>query len=328
MTIEKEPSLVIFYTGGTIGMTLNAEQHGVTPAVNLSELLQGVQAPLPRLNILPVSWSDLPSPHMTPELMFRLGQDVQAALADPAVAGAIVVHGTDVMEETAYMLDLTVDTAKPIICTGAMRYFGEPGYDGHRNIINSILLCLAAPAELGAGILMADRLYCAAEAAKVHSLFADAFDAPGSGPIGYVVGETAHFTRCAPPRRKILTPAIRTDVVLIKLYTGMDDLLLRACLDRGTSGIVLEAFGAGNIPPGIIPAVDEAIGRNIPVVLTTRCQQGGVWPIYAYHGGAAELASKGVIPGHSLTAQKARLKLMAALGLTEDPTAIREMFRA
>ena len=92
------------------------------------------------------------------------------------------------------------------------------------------------------------------------------------------------------------------------------------------TGIVVEGFGAGNVPPGVVPALEKALGRGLPVVLTTRCPEGGVWPMYAYPGGAADLLAKGVILGGRLSAPKARVKLMVALGAGGDTAAVRRLF--
>ena len=101
---------------------------------------------------------------------------------------------------------------------------------------------------------------------------------------------------------------------IIACYTGMDGAGIDDARRRGARGLVIQGFGAGNVPPGALGALERLTARGIPVVLTTQCPEGGVWPIYAYPGGGRDLAARGVIPGGRLTAGKARIVLMAALG--------------
>jgi L-asparaginase len=113
---------------------------------------------------------------------------------------------------------------------------------------------------------------------------------------------------------------------MISCYTGMDGSLVDRLLESGVKGLVIEGFGAGNVPPGIVSALEKAIGCGIPVALTTRCPEGGVWPMYAYAGGGADLARKGVILGGRLSGPKARLLLMVALGATHSLKRVRQIF--
>jgi L-asparaginase len=181
------------------------------------------------------------------------------------------------------------------------------------------------------GLLMTDRIFAAREVIKVNSLNIDAFEAPESGPVAYVAGEAVRLTRRAARPLEIRRPRIRTqriepDVAMISCYTGMDGTLIEHLLRRKAAGLVIEGFGAGNVPPGIVPALEKAICRGLPVVLTTRCPEGGVWPIYAYAGGGADLVRKGIILGGRLSGPKARILLMAALGATRNIGRVRQLF--
>jgi L-asparaginase len=271
---------------------------------------------------------------MTPDHMFRLARDIDAALADPAVAGAVVIHGTDVLVESAYMADLVLSSTKPVVFTGSMRYYSETGFDGIRNLLNGVKACvLPLPPEAGVVLLMTDRIFSAAEVVKVNSLNIDAFEAPESGPVAYVAGDKVRLTRgfhhrADPGRPIIRTRRIEPAVGLIACYTGMDGALVDHLAARGAAGLVIEGFGAGNVPPGLVPALEKAVAGNMPVVLTTRCPEGGVWPMYAYPGGGADLEKKGIILGGRLSGPKARIKLMVALGATARMKEIRRYFGA
>lgn len=329
---KKTGKVVIFFTGGTITMKPRARSRGVVPASVFDKFLKGLRPHLRDVQLDPRRWSDLPSPHMTPEHMFRLAKDVDQALADPGTAGAIVVHGTDVLVESAYMADLLMTSTKPAIFTGAMRYYSETGYDGIRNLLNGLKACmLPLPPQAGVVLLMNDRLFSAREVVKINSINVDAFEAPESGPLAYIAGEDIQLSRrlamARDPRRPLIeTDAINTDVPLISCFTGMDAEVIEHYLKKGVSGMVIEGFGAGNVPPGVVPPLAAAIQKKIPVVLTTRCPEGGVSPIYAYPGGGADLVAKGIVLGGRLCGPKARIKLMLALGAGMDLKAVSRLF--
>ncbi|WP_419786021.1 asparaginase [Pseudodesulfovibrio sp.] len=321
--------IVVFFTGGTIGMSPAEGVHGVVPGDNFGELLNQL-APQDGVTLRPVCWSDKPSGHMTPADMFRLARDAEACLAEPQVLGAVILHGTDVLAETAYLCDLVIDSEKPVVLTGSMRYYSESGYDGVRNLINAVRACLLPiPAGIGACLLMTDRLFSAHEVVKVNSLNVDAFESREAGIVGYVAGDSvilSGFPLAHASRRKLRPAALEENVALITAYTGMDRSLIDHAKASGMKGLVIECFGAGNVPPGIVPAIEDCVADGVPVVLATRCIEGGVWPIYGYYGGGADLQDKGVILCGRLGGPKARLRLMCALGLTQDMGDIREMF--
>lgn len=312
--------IVLFFTGGTITMRPRDADRGVVPSSGFNRFVQELGPYLQDVRLRAVKWSNLPSPHMTPQRMFDLAGDVDRELAKPRVRGAVIIHGTDVLVESAFMADLVCRTTKPVIYTGSMRYYKETGYDGLRNLLNAIRACLLPiPAQTGVALLMTDRLFAARDVVKIHALNIDAFAAPESGPIAYVAGETVVLTRRgstggAPERPLIATDRLVDGVPIIACYTGMDGHAIDDARRRGARGLVIQGFGAGNVPPGVVPALERMVAHGSPVVLTTQCPEGGVWPIYAYPGGGRDLASKGVISGGRLASGKARIVLMAALG--------------
>lgn len=328
--MAKHKEIVVFFTGGTIGMSPAEGVTGVAPNDNFGDLLNQFKPQEADVTLRPVLWSDKPSPHMSPQDMFRLARDIESALADEGVAGAIVLHGTDTLAETAYMCDLVIESDKPVVLTGSMRYYSESGYDGIRNLANSVRACLLPlPPGMGACIMMTDRIFSAREAVKVNSLNVDAFESREAGVIGYVAGESVIMARrYSRPvsRRKISPEAIVDDVMLLTAYAGMNRSLIDHSRSIGSKGIVIEGFGAGNVPPDAVEALEACVKDTIPVVLATRCIEGGVWPIYGYPGGGADLESKGVILCGRLGGPKARIRLMCALGLTSDMEEIRNIF--
>ncbi len=314
-------------------MRPRSEDHSVVPSGDFDRLVSELKRHVQGVELRPVPWGDHPSPHMTPELMFSLAMDVDRVLAEPGVLGAVVLHGTDVLVESAYMADLTVNSPKPVVFTGSMRFLSELGYDGIRNLLNSIKACLLPiPPETGVVLLMNDRIFAARDVAKINSLNVDAFEAPDSGPVAYVAGEiiqlTHRPTRSAGKERwkSLQARALELNVPLITCYTGMDGALIDCLRANGPAGLVVEGFGAGNVPPGLAPSLEALVKDGIPVVLTTRCVEGGVSPVYGYLGGGADLRKKGVILGGRLAGPKARIKLMLALTVTRDMDEIRDLF--
>lgn len=317
--------IAVFFTGGTIGME-KAEDGAIRPALRLADILAELPAgSLPwtdcssdhvQERLLPVEWARLPSPHMTPELMFSLAQDVQAMLDRPDVCGAVVTHGTDLMEETAFMLDLVLHSQKPVVITGSMYSHGEPGFDGVRNLASAIRACaLPLPPGTGVVLLMTDKLFAAREVTKVHSMGVDAFDAPGAGPLGTSVAGGVQLFRMPVPHPLLDAKRIDPAVDLISLAPGMDGRFLACSVAHGARGMVVEGFGAGNVPLTALDELARCIETGLPIVLTSRCIEGGVWPVYGYTGGANQLRDLGIIMGGNLRAQKARILLMVALGL-------------
>ncbi len=321
---------MLVFTGGTIGMSERPDAGGVVPDDNFTKLIREVTPDDHDIQIRPILWSDIPSPHMSPEKMLHLAQDVDAFLAEEQVLGAVILHGTDLLAETAYVLDMTIRSPKPVIMTGAMRYFNESGYDGIRNLMDAVRVCLLPPPQ-GSDVIiqMADKLFAARNAIKSSSLNVDPFIGQNTGRLGFIAGESVVLTRAEPGRRPRLpfnVTKTAENVHMVGCHPGMDSTILEKLLECGAKGIVLEGFGAGNTPPGLVAGVEKCLAAGIPVVLCTRCVEGGVWPIYAYPGGAANLKQKGVIIAGALSAIKATLLLQLLIGSGCTDTEIRKIF--
>ena len=312
--------IVVFFTGGTIGMDAAPGQAGAAPGNNQGRIFNALPAHLGSVSIKTVAWADLPSPHITPEIMLRLSMDLEAQLSRPEVAGAVVLHGTDLMAETAFLLELTLSSPKPVVLTGSMLHLNQAGYDGIRNLEDSLAVCLAAGHNRGVLVQMAGEVFQAGDVVKMDSVSVSPMLAQRRGHVARVVEGEASFFR--PPAQdaaiRALLPrpvtVLAERVEALKCFPGMGADYVRYATDNGLCGLVVEAFGAGNVPPVLAPALGEAAARGVAVVLTTRCLRGGVYPIYAYTGGGAQLLRAGLINGHGLTSDKALLLLKVALG--------------
>jgi len=329
-TTNHHPHLRVFTTGGTIASRRDPATGAVRAAATGDELLHLAPqlATVADLSVDPVAavngWN------VTPALMFDLAQRVETALAHPAVDGAIVTHGTDTVEETAFLLDLVVHSGKPVVFAVALRHLEEPGTDGPRNLLDAARVA-AHPATPGRGVLLVanETIHSARHLTKTHTTNPAAFESPNHGPVGVVTAGGVRYIRPPEPRRPIAVSRIEPEVFLYKVAAGADDRPLRWALAAGSKGIVIEGSGAGNVPAAVVPGIETALAAGVPVVLSSRCARGFLAPIYGGGGaigGGHDLTALGVIPADGLPSQKARIKLMVALGATRDLDEILRLF--
>jgi L-asparaginase len=319
--------VAIVFNGGTISMKVDTRIQAAVPSLTGEEIMAMVTGIEKYAEIESHDFSNVPSPHITPEDMVSLCKYIKNLLNREDISGVIVTHGTDSLEETAYLLDLTIKSEKPLIVTGAMRSSSELGYDGPANLSASI--CTAISEETwGKGVLvcMNGEINSASEVTKANSMSLSAFRSPGFGPLGIVDNNQVIFYRDNLNRHYIETDSIESRVFLVKCVSGMDSSLIDFSIKQGYRGIVIEGMGRGNVPPKMVDGIKRAIDNGIIVVLVSRCFEGRVLDTYGYPGGGKELKNIGVIFGDNLPGQKARIKLMLALSKTNDFQKIRELF--
>ncbi len=306
--------LVILTTGGTIAMRADAQAGGAVPTLAGADFLSA----LPRdvADIRTEQFSNLPSAHFTVEQIWDLSRRVAALVADDAVDGVIITHGTDTLEESAYLCDLTVDTPKPVVFTGAMRTVSDIGYDGFANLAASVLVAASDSARgLGTLVVFNDEIHAARDVTKTHTTALDTFQSPEFGALGRV--DYGGVVIARKPARREFIPATRleTNVHLLKLVVGMGTGLLEYLVDTvGARGVVLETLGGGRVPPAWLPTIERAIKRGCAIVITSRTGTGRTVDRYGYAGAHRDLARLGCWFAEGLNGQKARIKLMAALG--------------
>jgi len=312
---QSKPVVVLIATGGTIAMKIDPVKHAPVPAISGEDLLATVPEVSKYANVEVKNVSNVPSDYMDPVRWTALTRDVNTALARPEVAGAIISHGTDTLEETAYWLDLTVDSDKPVVLIGAQRTASEPDFDGPRNLLNAVRIAID-PQSKGKGVMLAmnNQINAARDVTKTHTSSVETFKSGDFGFLGEIDFDRVVYWRL--PSRRQHVP-IKTDsmpyVEIVPMYGGADGYLVKAALDHGAKGLVIQALGWGNVNQPMFAAIKDAIAKGVPVVITSRVPNGRVLPNYGFEGGGKTLVEAGAVTGDDLSPQKARILLMLLL---------------
>ena len=318
--------IVILFTGGTIAMRNDVS--GAVPSLNAKDILEATKGINDVTGVETEEWGTYPGPHMTVERMWNLRNRIREHIARPEVTGVVVTHGTDTLEESAYLVARSVVAEKPIVFTGAMRTVSDLGWDGPANLLEAVRVA-ASPItrKFGAMVVISGQIFAALDATKTNTHLLDAFESPGFGPLGVLDEGELIVHREMPPMPEVIRPTdLATPVDIIFVAAGSDARLLDASRECA-KGVVIAAMGRGNVPPELVPAIERWIQDDKPVVLTSRTQGGRVGHTYGYVGGGRRLEEIGAIFGGSRRAQQARIDLMLALGAGLRMDAIRDMFR-
>jgi len=310
------PHVVILTTGGTIAMRHDEESGGAVPALGGAALTAAIS--WPNVSTRTEELCNLPSAHFSLDTLWAIKQRVVALTQDCTVDGVVVTHGTDVLEETATLLDLTVDSERPVVLTGAMRTASELGYDGFVNLASAVQVAASERARgLGTLVVFNQEVHAARYVAKTDTQAPDAFRSPGWGPLGRLDSGGLHFAWRV--RRRALAPAaLEKRVELIKLTVGAEPDAVRQARDRGGRGLILETLGGGRVPPSWLPTIGEAAEAGMAIVTASRCPGGRVGDHYGYAGATRDLRALGCVPAGFLNGPKARIALMAILGYAAD----------
>ncbi len=320
-------NIVIVFTGGTFSMKIDKTTGGAVPHYHGNQLLEMIPEAGQDTNIILHEFGMYPGPHMTPELMLELSQKVKEYIDSDKIDGIIVTHGTDTLEETAYFLDLTINTPKPIVVIGAMKTSSEPDWDGPKNLLDAISICNNDNSrEMGVLVCLNGEINAASEVTKTHTEDVETFQSMDFGSVGFVEKGRVIFNRLPKKLETIETDGVISDVDLIKVHTGITDKFFKFSADSGVKGIVVEALGVGNVPPAAFEGIKYAVEKGIPVVLVSRCPTGETLDIYSYPGAGKWLKKLGVIFTDYLNGQKARIKLMLALSKCKNKSEISKLF--
>jgi L-asparaginase len=326
---DERPVVVVVFTGGTISMLVDPATGAATPSLDGAAIIARTPGLTAIARVEPVDWGMVPASHLRFDHIIEIAGILRDALARPEVSGAVVVQGTDVIEETAMAWDLLVDSPKPVVVVGAMRDAGDPGYEGPSNLQEAVRVAASSTVrDQGTLVVMGSVILPGSDAVKTDTDRYDTFQAPNAGPLGDIRGDVVRLHRRR--ARRATLPAIPAHaaepVDLIVATVSADDRLLRAAIASGARGIVVAAAGAGNTDPSLLEAAQDAIGREIPVVLATRALSGRPGARYGFVGGGAWWLGAGAIPAGTLSGPKARVALALGLGAGLDDDGLRRLF--
>lgn len=318
--------ILLVHTGGTISMHVSEETGAVVPD-KVNPLTKESNKLEKFAHITEIEAFNLPSPHMTPQHMLELRNIIHNELEKHNYDGVVITHGTDTLEETAYFLDLTMNTSTPIILTGAMRSSNELGSDGIYNLVAAIRVASEEKAH-GQGVLvvMNDEIHAAANVTKTSTSNVATFQSPQYGPIGLITLSTIHFHHSAVMREYVSLNNLSKRVAMLKTYAGMDEDIFEAVRLAKYDGVVIEGLGQGNVPPSIMKSIETLLDSNIPIVVVSRCFNGIAQGVYGYDGGGKMLEDLGAIYTTGINGQKARLKLLVALNQTDENLDLEQFF--
>lgn len=319
--------IVAVFTGGTISMRHDAALGGAVPALSGRDILAATRGIEDVAAVEVDEFGAFPGPHMTVDRMWALRDRILTHLGRADVSGVVVTHGTDTLEESAYLLARASATDKPIVFTGAMRAASDLGWDGPANLINAVHVA-ASDASRGQGVLvvMGDRIFSGFDVTKVHTHMQDAFDSPGLGPLGIVDEGRVIYRRETPSTWTVVLPeALATPVDIVYAWQGADSRLLDASRAEGR-GVVVAALGRGNVPPAMCDGIERWLAEQKPVVISSRAMRGRVGHTYGYTGGGRRLYEMGAIFGGNRRPQQARIDLMLAIGAGLDADAMAQLF--
>lgn len=322
-----KPTVCVVGTGGTIASRYDAALGGHVSAATAQDLVAAVPELADIADIRVVEHSNINSALMDTATAFGLRDTLRKVLRDDAVAGVVVTHGTATLEETAYLMDLTVGSDKPIVFTGAQRNSDEKDPDGPRNLFCAALIA-AHPEAAGRGVLVAlgGEIHAARDVTKINPEILTCFGARDGGPVGSVTKRGVTFFAMPQRRVHLEIAAVKPDVHIIRMAQGASDLLFRACVQAKVDGIVVEGTGGGNVNRPFYNGVCAAIDAGIPVVAGLRLPTGAPHLGKGYLGSYQSLIARGAISSGYLSGIKARILLMAALGHTTDINQLRDIF--
>lgn len=290
---------------------MQADVHGKVSSSS-SNPMSLIKNPLAGIEITSLELFNLPSPHVTFHHMLQFYDIIKKEASH--YDGIVITHGTDTLEETAYFLDTMAIPKLPIVLTGAMRSSNELGSDGVYNYLCALRVAAdEKSADKGVLVVMNDEIHAAKYVTKTHTTNVSTFQTPTHGPLGLVTKREILYFKAAEPRVRFDVDKLEGTVPILKAYADMESLFLSILSSQNISGLVIEAMGAGNLPPTILPHLTRLMGEGIPIVLVSRCFNGIAEPVYAYPGGGVELQQMGVLFVKELNAAKARLKLLIAL---------------
>lgn len=327
--LEAKPKIVILATGGTIAGSIDSELETTgykAGVIGVETLIKAVPQIKDIAQVSGEQIANIDSSNMNDEIWLKLAKKINELLKKD-VDGIVITHGTDTMEETAYFLNLTVKSNKPVVLVGAMRPATAMSADGPKNLYNAVALAANENAKnKGVMIAMDDKILGARGVVKTHTLNVDAFTSPNFGNLGYIVDGKVFFYNTISKDHTTKTPfdvsKLKTLPKVDILYTYSNDgsgVAAKALFENGTQGLVIAGSGAGSIHENQKEVLKDLIKKGLKVVVSTRVVAGSV----AINKDDQNL---GFISAQNLNPQKARVLLMLALTKTHNNAQIQKYF--
>ena len=311
--MTKLPRIKLIFTGGTISM-LDNDKTGAVPKLAGADILRDVPGLEKFCQPKVHDFGQLPGPHMTPARMFDLAKLVAKTCSD-GFDGVVITHGTDTLEESAFLVDILHRHEQPVVFVGAMRTSSMLSWDGPINLFQACQVASHSKSRgKGALVVMNSTINAAWEVTKTYTEALDTYKSPDTGPLGIIDGGEVLFYRGPVAYGRLATDRLEPDVSLVIACAGADGRIIDYLVSRGEKAIVIEAMGRGNLPPAMASAAAVAVKKGVLVALTSRCWGGRVSGTYGYEGGGARLKEAGILFAPGLPGHKVRLMLMAALG--------------
>ena len=334
MASQLKPRVYLLGTGGSISFVGDYRTDYINYSYanrhfTIQELLDRVPEVQQFAEVLPEQLINVGSTEVGPQHWLQLARRInQIFEADPEAAGVAITHGTATLEETAYFLNLTVKSHRPVVITGAMRPPTGLGTDADINLIDCIRVA-ASPESAGRGVLtiLNNEIQAARDVTKTNSYRLETFRSNELGILGYADSDEQVVFYRTPTRSHTLdtefqvsegTELSRVDIAYA--YAGGDGLVIRAFADAGVPGLVAAGLGSGGSSPEFMAALKEAIAAGTKVVIATHTGNGRVMRTRRFQ-------EDGYIVADNLAPKKARILLMLALTRTDDPSEIQRMMR-
>lgn len=324
---QQLPRVVVLATGGTIASTYDEATGALRAALTGEEVVAAVEglSEIARVSVEQVA--NVNSRDMTPVIWLDLAARANTLLAESDVAGIVVTHGTDTLEETAYFLDLVVESVKPIVVVGAQRAPTNSDTDGPRNMLNAVRVVVSEEAVgMGTMVVMNGQINAAREVTKTNTLDVETFQTLDFGLLGVADVEAVRFYRAPMRRQTISLPseAKLPNVVILSEYAGSDGRMLELLLEQGeVDGVVVAGLGLAHVSSPTLEVLRKVRAADLPVVVASRVPTGRIVPLY---GNNIDLLDIGAVQADNLSPWKARVLLMVAMTRTKDVEQLRAYF--
>lgn len=312
---SKLKRIALLSTGGTIASVPGNDGRAIAGALPGEELMArtGLEG---RMEIHVESVFQTASNAIGPKEWMALAEKCMRMMRSDEIDGIVVTHGTDTLEDTAYYLHCVLDTSRvPIVVTGSQRVPHAMGSDAYVNLRHAMELAASDPAR-GLGVLVSfnQSVFSAGFARKVSSYQLHGFDAPGLGPVGLLDEGLFHLLQRPQTQRLLPNPTHLPRVDILPAYGGADAAMVRAVLESGPDGVVVEGLGRGQVPPLWTPVLRDALAKGVAIGVCSNALHGPTHESYDSPGALHELVEAGAFSISHLSARKARVRL--ALSMT------------